>query len=139
MKNLEIKDFLKWAKKSVLIDVRSPSEFSKGHIQNAINIPLFSDIEREIIGTKYKQESRDTALAAAIEFIAPKTDEYLDKLKTCKNKKVCIYCWRGGFRSEGMGNLFQAVGNEIFRLKGGYKAYRNYVLQSFKQKYNLII
>jgi len=38
-----------------------------------------------------------------------------------------------------MGHLFQTAGKKVFRLEGGYKAYRNFVLDSFKQKYKLIV
>ena len=38
-----------------LIDVRSPSEYYKGHMPNSINIPLFDNDERSIIGTIYKK------------------------------------------------------------------------------------
>ena len=44
--------------KGPLIDVRSPSEYYKGHMPNSINIPLFDDDERSIIGTIYKKEGR---------------------------------------------------------------------------------
>ena len=37
--------------KGPLIDVRSPSEYYKGHLPNSINIPLFDNDERSIIGT----------------------------------------------------------------------------------------
>ena len=42
---------------SPIIDVRSPSEFCQGHWPGAVNIPLFSDRERETIGKSYKKES----------------------------------------------------------------------------------
>ena len=42
--------------KGPLIDVRSPSEYYKGHLPNSINIPLFDNDERSIIGTIYKKE-----------------------------------------------------------------------------------
>jgi tRNA 2-selenouridine synthase len=140
MKNYEIKDFMKASTGNVIVDVRSPLEFAKGHIPGAVNIPLLSDEERGIVGTKYKRESKDTALTAAIGFIAESADNYLDVLsKFDENKKICVYCWRGGFRSEGAWKLFQAVGKNVVRLHGGYKAYRNYVLQTFEKDYRLII
>ena len=47
--------------KGPLIDVRSPSEYYKGHLPNSINIPLFDNDERSIIGTIYKKEGRKKA------------------------------------------------------------------------------
>ena len=80
MKKISIEDFLEKTENHTIIDVRTPDEFSKGHIPEAFNIPLFSNQERAIIGTKYKQESRDTALQEALKFVAAKTDFYLDEL-----------------------------------------------------------
>ncbi len=34
-----------------IIDVRSPSEYEVDHIPGAINLPVLSDKERELIGT----------------------------------------------------------------------------------------
>ena len=140
MDTFTIQEFIKVSKDLPVIDVRTPAEFSDGHISGAINIPIFSNEERAVVGTKYKQESRDTAIAKALEYIAEKTDCYLDELqKLVTLQEICIYCWRGGFRSEGMGHLFQTAGKKVNRLQGGYKAYRNFVLDSFKQKYKLIV
>ena len=37
-----------------LIDVRAPSEFLKGHIPGARNVPLLDDEERAEVGTTYR-------------------------------------------------------------------------------------
>ena len=37
-----------------IIDVRSPVEYTKGHVPSAVNLPLFTDEERATIGTFYK-------------------------------------------------------------------------------------
>lgn len=140
MDNISIQEFLKVSEDLPIIDVRTPAEFSDGHISGAINIPIFSNEERAVVGTKYKQESRDTAIAKALEYIAEKTDHYLDELqRSVPSQQICVYCWRGGFRSEGMGLLFQTAGKKVYRLQGGYKTYRNYALDSFKIKYKLIV
>jgi tRNA 2-selenouridine synthase len=141
MKKISIEDFLEKAENHAVIDVRTTLEFSKGHILGAFNIPLFSNEEREIVGTKYKQESRDTALQKALDFVATKTDFYLDELhKIVPNKQeILIHCWRGGLRSAGMAKLFQADDYEVIILNGGYKSYRNHIRQSFEKKAKLII
>lgn len=138
---IEITDFLKQAENHTVIDVRTPDEFQKGHIPGAYNIPLFSNKERAIVGTKYKQESRDTALQEALDFVAVKTDLYLDELhKSVPNKQeILIHCWRGGLRSAGMAKLFQADGYKVHILNGGYKSYRNHIRQSFEKEAKLII
>jgi tRNA 2-selenouridine synthase len=138
---IPIEDFLEKTETLPVIDVRTPAEFAKGQIPGAINIPIFSDEERAIVGTKYKQESRDTAMAEAMVFVSQKVDFYLDEIATLviPNKKILIHCWRGGMRSGSMARLFAADGYDVQILEGGYKSYRNQVLQSFEQKLKLII
>lgn len=43
--------------------------------------------------------------------------------------RLLVYCWRGGMRSEAMAWLFSLGGIEPFVMRGGYKAYRNYILE----------
>ena len=55
----KIKELEKFSSfKGQLIYVRSPGEYYKGHMPNSINIPLFDNDERSIIGTIYKKEGR---------------------------------------------------------------------------------
>ena len=48
-----------------IIDVRSPGEFAKGQIPDAHNVDLFTDEERSIVGTAYKKESQERAIAVS--------------------------------------------------------------------------
>ncbi len=48
--------FLKEAEKYPVIDVRTPAEFAQGHIPGAINMPIFSNEERAVVGTLYKKK-----------------------------------------------------------------------------------
>ncbi len=121
---------------SQIVDVRSPSEFCKGHLPGAINIPLFSDIERETIGKSYKKESRVKAILNGLKVTLPKTTKLLEIIiKTTKKKGIKslrIYCWRGGMRSSAFAWLARTIGIETFLLKGGYKSYRKWVLNQFE-------
>ena len=58
--------------KGPLIDVRSPNEYYKGHMPNSINIPLFDDDERSIIGTIYKKGGRKKAVIEGLKFFEKK-------------------------------------------------------------------
>jgi len=69
--------------KGPLIDVRSPSEYYKGHMPNSINIPLFDDDERSIIGTVYKKEGRKKAVIEGLKFI-----EKNNTLKLVSQKQI---------------------------------------------------
>ena len=57
---LQVAKFL--AGYEVLIDVRAPKEFKHGHIPRAVNIPLFNDEERHIIGKMYKEHGKPKAV-----------------------------------------------------------------------------
>jgi len=122
---------------SPIVDVRSPSEFCQGHCPGAINIPLFSDIERETIGKSYKKESRIKAIFNGLKATLPKTKELLEKIlqtttkKEVANKSLRIYCWRGGMRSSAFAWLARTIGIETYLLKGGYKNYRKWVSDQF--------
>ncbi|MBT3208040.1 MAG: tRNA 2-selenouridine(34) synthase MnmH [Bacteroidetes bacterium] len=140
MTKIEIDEFLKLSEKHPVIDVRSPVEFEKGHIPNAINIPLFTNSEREQIGKKYKESGNEKATLLGLEMVGPKLTVYINKLKkVTKQKKVLLHCWRGGKRSESMAWLFSQVGYEILVLDGGYKRFRNFVLSSFCRKAKIIV
>ena len=60
--------------KGPLIDVRSPSEYYKGHMPNSINIPLFDNDERSIIGTIYKKKGREIAVIEGLKFFEKKNE-----------------------------------------------------------------
>ena len=123
---------------SPIIDVRSPSEYSQGHWPGAINIPLFSDMERELIGKSYKKESRLKAIFNGLKITLPNTTKLLEiilqitKNKVKGDKSLRIYCWRGGMRSNTFAWLSRTIGIKTYLLKGGYKSYRKWVLNQFE-------
>ncbi len=123
-----------------MIDVRSPSEFQQGHIPEAYNIPIFSDEERAEVGTLYKQTSQEAAMQKGLELVGPKLKHFAQEVKKIAgNKKVMVYCWRGGMRSDSFSWLLNLVGVDVIKLHGGYKAYRSYIRASFNNKANMII
>jgi tRNA 2-selenouridine synthase len=139
-KKVNISDFLSMAVHWPVIDVRSPSEFNSGHIPGAYNIPLFDDKEREIVGIKYKNEGRTQAILQGLALTAPSMVLKLEEgLKLSENKKLLIYCWRGGMRSEAMAWLFSLGDIETEVLEGGYKSYRHYILERLSAKHKMIV
>ncbi|MEG1910643.1 MAG: tRNA 2-selenouridine(34) synthase MnmH [Bacteroidales bacterium] len=124
---LEIDDFLQKAASSVLLDVRTPAEYDLGHLPDALNFPLFSNEERVIVGTLYKQKSPEIAFEQGLEFVGPKMAYWVRQAKKQAKggKPLCLYCWRGGKRSGSMAWLLDMAGFEVYLLVGGYKAYRN--------------
>ena len=125
MKKLLVAEFLENSTNGVIIDVRTPAEFEQGHIANAINIPLFSDEERVVVGTIYKQIGKDEAIEKGLEFVGVKMADMVREAKKYSNgKPLYLYCWRGGMRSGSVAWLFSTAGIETYLLTGGYKAYR---------------
>lgn len=125
----------------LLIDVRSPSEYAHACMPSAVSLPLFDDEERAKVGTVYKQVSPDRALIKGLEFVGPKMAEFVKQVtKWSPNKKLIIHCWRGGKRSGSMAWLMQFAGFDVVTLEGGYKNYRQYVLEQFeKRRLNIVV
>ena len=111
-----------------ILDVRSPGEFEQGHIPGAISFPLFSNEERALVGTCYKQESREDAVELGFEIAGPKFVEFIRQAKAiAPDKRVRIHCWRGGMRSGTIAWVLGLAGFETVTLAGGYKAFRQWV------------
>lgn len=139
-KGLPIEAFLQQSKEGVIIDVRSPIEFFKGHIPRAINVPLFEDAERAEIGTMYKQKGKETAVTRGLEIVSPKMVQFVTQVKAiAQGRKVFVYCFRGGMRSNSFAWLMNTSGLDAQILTGGYKVFRNYVLKYFEQKFKLVL
>jgi len=133
--------FLQLKGEMPVVDVRTPSEYSRGHIPGAVNIPIFSDDERAVVGTIYKKEGRRKAISTGLDFVGPRMSKLLDEaLELVKGKaRMAIYCWRGGMRSDSMAWLFRQGGIVTYLLDGGYKEYRNYLLSEIGKIKNVIV
>ncbi len=116
-----------------IIDVRSPGEYTKGHIPGAYSIPLFDNDERAHIGTVYKQQGKEDAIELGYKYVTPKLQWYIEEaLKVAPDKKVVVHCWRGGMRSHSFAKHLEENGfNDVLVIDKGYKSFRNYVLSSF--------
>lgn len=123
-----------------VIDVRSPGEYENGHIPGAYNIPLFDDMERSVVGKKYKQVNRKAAIFAGLEFVGPKITSFVKQArKIARKDKILVHCWRGGMRSETIAWLFQVAGLKPYVLTGGYQAYRKYIREKLSAKQKMFI
>ena len=119
-----------------LLDVRAPIEFEKGAFKNSVNIPILEDEERRLVGIEYKNKGNEAAIALARELIqeqgkeqrAQKWLEYL-----AENPSAILYCFRGGQRSGIAQQWLKEAKQDIVRIKGGYKAFRNYLMQESLQ------
>ena len=115
-----------------VVDVRSPGEFRKGTIPGAVNIPLFDDEERALVGTLYKKEGTGKAKIRGIEIVSGKLKDIYEKIGTQeeKGKEIVVFCSRGGMRSGSLVQLLDSLGHRVHQLEGGYKEYRRYVLDN---------
>lgn len=103
-------------------------------------MPLFSNEERAAVGTIYKQQSNEQAVIKGLEFVGPKMAGFAKEArKMAENGQILVHCWRGGMRSASMAWLFETTGIKARTLKGGYKSYRNLVLQSFDRPLQLLV
>lgn len=148
---ISIEEFLSLAQTHPVLDVRSPGEFGHAHIPGAHSLPLFSDEERKVVGTAYKQESQQTAIKLGLEFYGVKMVKMVEEVEALLQTKnspkefkrdqqvVLVHCWRGGMRSAGVAWLLDLYGFKVYTLAGGYKAYRNWVLAQFEIPYPINI
>ncbi len=161
IEKIGIEEFLELAKRHVVLDVRSPGEYLHACIPGAYSLPLFSDAERKIVGTAYKQQGREEAIKIGLDFFGVKMTNMVvevEKLAKSGNQTqnsafevggqpadiipnsqksipVLVHCWRGGMRSAGVAWLLDLYGFKVYVLDGGYKAFRNWVLQQFEVPY----
>lgn len=154
---VNIEEFMALSKAYPVLDVRSPGEFLHAHIPGAISLPLFTDEERKVVGTAYKQESKQKAIKLGLEYYGVKMVKMVEEVEkivaSCqlpvgsKQKElpaatadcVLVHCWRGGMRSAGVAWLLDLYGYKVYTLAGGYKAYRKWVLLQFEKEYPIRI
>ncbi len=115
-----------------LLDVRAPIEYLKGAFLNTTNIPILDDEERRLVGTRYKEQGNAAAVKLAQELIK---NEGKDKRVTLwrayikEHPNAMLFCFRGGQRSGISQAWLSESGISITRLKGGYKAFRNFLME----------
>lgn len=156
VQKLNIQEFIQLAKNSPVLDVRSPGEYLHAHIPGAYSLPLFTDEERKVVGTAYKQQSRKTAIKTGLDYFGVKMRSMVEEVEdivarfTLGNTNspvpplgdgggILVHCWRGGMRSAGVAWLLDLYGFKVYTLAGGYKAYRKWVRAQFESRYNLKI
>ncbi|MBX2972949.1 MAG: tRNA 2-selenouridine(34) synthase MnmH [Flavobacteriales bacterium] len=124
-----------------IIDVRSPGEYTRGHIPGAFNMPLFSNEERAIVGTLYKQRGRDVAMLEGLRIVGPKLAWLVEEARRiAPNGRIRVHCWRGGERSGSVGWLLDKAGfAEVCTLKRGYKGFRNLVQEALNAPFPLCV
>jgi tRNA 2-selenouridine synthase len=161
IQKLTIQEFISLAKQCPIFDVRSPGEYAHAHIPGAYSLPLFTDAERALVGTAYKQQSRQQAIKIGLDYFGPNMRNMVEEAEKILSTKRAMYantknsnasntlqptanialvhCWRGGMRSAGVAWLLDLYGFKVYTLAGGYKAYRKWVREQFEKPYNFKI
>lgn len=134
---LELEELLqRRAAGALVLDVRSPSEHARGHIPGAANLPALDDAERAEVGTLWTKVDPARALARAEELGRAKLERIVEAVRALRRGReegaVLVHCWRGGMRSARFAEELAARGIPSARLRGGYKAFRRWVLEAFE-------
>jgi len=154
VEKIHIEQFLALAKQHPVLDVRSPGEFKHAHIPGAVSFPLFTDEERKVVGTAYKQQGREPAIKIGLDYFGVKMRKMVEEVEALANSQesrsgnrlttresriILVHCWRGGMRSAGVAWLLDLYGFKVYTLTGGYKKFRHYVLDTFRLPFRLNI
>lgn len=117
-----------------IIDTRSPAEFADDHLPGAISCPVLDNEQRAEIGTLYKQVSPFAAKKLGAAYVSANIARHLQEnfLDRDKNWRPLIVCWRGGMRSGAMATVFRSIGWDACQLEGGYKRFRQQVLEDLE-------
>lgn len=118
-----------------MMDVRAPIEFAQGAFPGAINVPLLDDLQRELIGTEYKQKGQEAAIALGLRLATPEIRA--QRLTAWRNfietyPQGVLYCFRGGLRSRTTQQWLRDQGMDYPLVVGGYKALRRFLIDSLE-------
>lgn len=123
---LEVQDFSTYA---LIIDARSPHEYSEDHIPGAMNLPVVDDQEYAEVGTRHKDD-KHAAYLIGVEYslrnIAMQIKPLISKYQP--TDRMLVYCFRGGKRSRLWADNLRTIGFTVDVLKGGWKNYRRWVM-----------
>ncbi|UZE21890.1 tRNA 2-selenouridine(34) synthase MnmH [Pseudomonas sp. B21-056] len=120
-----------------MMDTRAPIEFIKGAFPGVVNLPLMTDIERQRVGTCYKQQGQQAAIVLGHQLVSGETkaqriQAWADFARA--HPDGVLYCFRGGLRSQIVQQwLKDEAGIEYPRVGGGYKAMRTFLLNTVEQ------
>jgi tRNA 2-selenouridine synthase len=120
-----------------MMDTRAPVEFLKGAFPGVVNLPLMTDIERQRVGTCYKQQGQQAAIVLGHQLVSGETKA--QRIQAWSefaqaHPDGLLYCFRGGLRSQIVQQwLKDEAGIEYPRVGGGYKAMRTFLLGTIDQ------
>lgn len=127
---LGIDDFPAYA---LIIDARTPHEYAEDHVPGAINLPVVDDTEFAEVGTRHVSDPHGAYLVGAAYASANIAAHIRNHIATQpRGARLLVYCFRGGKRSRVWADTLRNIGFDTDVLKGGWKAYRRWVMQSLE-------
>jgi tRNA 2-selenouridine synthase len=132
-----IDEFLFLRHRLPVVDVRSEREYEQGHIPSAINVPLLNNSERIVVGTTYKQEGQQEAINAGFRLVGPRLVALIETSRQVGDEFL-VHCWRGGMRSSNFCRFMDMARIKTLQLQGGYKAYRQFAISTFKRPFKFV-
>ena len=124
LKTIDLDDFSKSISDNLrILDVRAPMEFAQGALPNSTNLPILNDEERHLIGTCYKINGREVAIALGHKIVSG--ENKTKKLQAWKDfftqyPHAVLTCFRGGLRSQIAQKFLFEAGIDRPRLEKGY-------------------
>jgi len=115
-----------------LMDTRAPIEFTRGSFPTAQSLPLMTDDERAQVGTCYKQQGQEAAIALGHKLVSGAVRDarmaaWADFAR--QHPEGFLFCFRGGLRSQTVQQwLAEELGIVYPRINGGYKAMRQFLM-----------
>jgi tRNA 2-selenouridine synthase len=136
-----IEAFIKLNRQGIpVIDSRSESEYDHAHFPGALNVPILKNDERASVGTLFRHQGRHEAVLKGFELAGPRFADMIREVRIlAPEKEILLYCWRGGMRSSILAWVLSQSGFSVTLLRGGYKAFRNFVLATNEQEKPVLV
>jgi len=118
-----------------MMDVRAPIEFQRGAFPTSMNLPIMDDLQRDLVGTCYKNHGQDKAIEKGHELVQ---GELREKRISAwvkfaeQHPNGSMYCFRGGLRSRITQQWMQEAGVDLPIVTGGYKALRTFLINELE-------
>ena len=126
----------RWDEFKTILDARSPGEFALDHLPGACNTPVLNDLEREQVGRINAEQGAFEAKRTGAALVARNIASLIEQKFAHEPRQwnPLIYCWRGGQRSGSLATVLARIGWPVQLIEGGYKAFRQAMLEDLRQR-----
>lgn len=118
----------------LLIDMRSETEHEGAKIIGSVNFPILNTEEHKNVSILYDSGEVLESKKEAVKYASDKLPEFFNFIAdNAKEKDIVLYCSRGGYRSTAPFYLLNSLSMGVYKLKGGYKSYRKYIMKNLEE------